>query len=214
MKKLIILIMVLLNVSLVFGNVDTRRDGESYITINRKSFNEAEKDEALIYVLEYPLKKDIVEVVKKLLSDGADPKARSSRALLLAWENCDKQLVDLLLEYGADPKAPGLENYQLICAVKENDIERVRSLLEQGADPKFWCSYALIVASLRGYQEIAALLLEYGAYRKVQDPEVLIMLLLKMNAKFEEIFPKAEIVDLELQDSQVLAEAEGHKQEL
>lgn len=216
MKNLIILIIILLNAPLAFSNVDTCTDGEIYITINGKSFNKTEKDEALIYALEYPSEKDIVEVVKNLLRDGADPKVQSSKAFLLAWEHCNKQLVDLFLEHGADPKAPGLKNYRLICAVKENDIERVQVFLKQGADPTFWYSYALALASLRGYQEIAALLLEYGANPKAQDLEYLITHLLKRIARIEEILfePEEKIADLKVQDSQVLAKTEENKHEL
>ncbi|QDU75685.1 Ankyrin repeats (3 copies) [Bremerella volcania] len=112
-------------------------------------------------------------VVKWLLDQGTDINSRKENtqqsALCLAVYGQASEVIDLLLERGAELDRTSIECDPLIAAVQENDLEIARKLLKHGADPHF--TYALDLGETRsplsyaeelGFIEMAQLLREHG----------------------------------------------------
>ena len=80
-----------------------------------------------------------VEVVERLLGEGADPGAKSGggwTALHMAAVFGHPDVAILLLEAGADPRAAtDLLTTPLHCAGRRGDLELITLLVEHGADP-------------------------------------------------------------------------------
>jgi ankyrin repeat protein len=76
------------------------------------------------------------------------------------------EIIQLLLEYGADPDFTTRDNETpLIIGIREGRAEAVRALLEGGADPD--ADDAILIAAQRGEEEMVRDLLEMGA-----DPDL------------------------------------------
>jgi ankyrin repeat protein len=101
-----------------------------------------------------------VNVIKRLIEEGANPKVLNSFAFRWAAERGYINIVKLLLPI-SDPTAEN--SYALQWAAKNKHLEIVKLLLEAGADPKAEDSCALLWAAGEGHLEIVKLLLEAGA---------------------------------------------------
>lgn len=104
-----------------------------------------------------------LEVIKRLIEEGANPKADESYALRWAANNGHLEIVKLLLEAGADPKA--FNSDALKCAAENGHLEIVKLLIPV-SDPKAFNSFALLWAAMNGHLEIVKLLIP------VSDPKV------------------------------------------
>ena len=87
----------------------------------------------------YAIYHDMNDVAKYLLENGADANLKDNeRGRTPIFYTCDKEQVDLLLEYGADINAQ--DNFGetvLLDSVKNNrDEDYISFLLEKDADPK------------------------------------------------------------------------------
>lgn len=85
------------------------------------------------------IKLNSVESTRKLLEKGADPntKDRFGESALYLAITCrdDYNMVDLLLDYGADPNLYGNQTTPLMSALFRKRRETAKLLLEAGADP-------------------------------------------------------------------------------
>lgn len=82
--------------------------------------------------------------------------------LELAIQTNNMEIIQLLLEYGADPKIPRYNDY-LVKAIERKNSNLVKILLEKGADPTLNNNEALITAVKNNETDIATLLLLHGA---------------------------------------------------
>jgi len=108
-----------------------------------------------------------VVMVRHLLDIGADAADRSGRqgpALTHAVRGCHVDVVDLLLERGADPNNPG--GYRLgtplTAAAKAGSMLMLRKLLDAGAETSKKDSYTLRHAIMKEHTAMAELLLSRG----------------------------------------------------
>ncbi|MDD4081743.1 MAG: ankyrin repeat domain-containing protein, partial [Sphaerochaetaceae bacterium] len=101
------------------------------------------------------------KVIKRLIDEGANPKACNRCALLNAAEFGHLDIVKLLLPY-SDPKA--CDSYALRYAATNGYLNIVKLLIPV-SDPKAYSSCALRNAALNGHLEIVKLLLP------VSDPK-------------------------------------------
>lgn len=79
---------------------------------------------------------DSVEIVRELLAHGADANVGNGAALFYACESCDEDLVELLLEHGANPngyRANGKTAMQIAVrnAITPSDVDGIVALLKQ-----------------------------------------------------------------------------------
>lgn len=110
-----------------------------------------------------PPLKECVELVCVLLCNGARADSRQQ----IAAERGKRDVIELLLDYGADPNV----NVDIDCgplarAAASGDIAMVEFLLERGADPnlfKMGCRFPLSDAALQRNLQLVNLLLEHGA---------------------------------------------------
>ena len=125
--------------------------------------------DGLSYLLIDTCKTGNIDLVKKLLSHGADVNTKDdgNTPLYYASRKGHTKIVKLLLEHGADVNAKN--NYgetSLYWASRIGHTEIVKLLLEYGADVNakdIGESTALIWASVKGYSAIVNLLKQYGA---------------------------------------------------
>jgi len=96
-----------------------------------------------------------LDVIKELISEGADPKASYSLALRCASENGHTEIVKLLIPV-SDPKV--FRSTALRLAASNGHIEIVKLLIPV-SDPKASESSALRFAARNGYTEIVKLLI-------------------------------------------------------
>jgi ankyrin repeat protein len=106
-----------------------------------------------------------IEEVKRLLRQAcADPNAESKefgyRAIELAGRKGSLEIVEQLVDAGADLKAKGHDPSIVYSAAIGGNAEVVRLLLSRGAP---CCGSSLISAAQEGYVEIVKILLESGA---------------------------------------------------
>ena len=118
-----------------------------------------------------------LETVQALLQSGADPNYGSSRALERACYGGDQEVVELLLEHGADVNGRcGSRPTALIGATKRRHENVVKLLLKQGADVNAWstdgsCETALIAACWSfASKSMVQLLLKNGAGTNERGP--------------------------------------------
>lgn len=106
------------------------------------------------------------ELSELLLNHGADPNQldgyRFSSPLSVAT---DREMIGLLLAYGADPNRKGRDAPVLIKAIERSDLAAINLLLEHRADPniKHKGQNALALAVERDYYKIIETLLTWGA---------------------------------------------------
>ena len=77
------------------------------------------------------------ETVRGLLQRGADPDGRNPEGwpfLLLAVDQASADIVDTLLEYGADPRAAAEGITAVLMATLRQDHRSISSLIRRGAD--------------------------------------------------------------------------------
>jgi ankyrin repeat protein len=157
---------------------------------------------------DYPVPKpdmDHLELIKLLLAKGADPNAKvkdntltrtiftmqwfyenGATAFIRAAQSSDTELMKLLLEYKADPKAVTAQGDNALTAAagigwvdgvtyerspKEN-VEAVRMLLDLGLDPNSANQEGrtpLMGAALKGRTEVIQLLVDRGAKLDARD---------------------------------------------
>lgn len=110
------------------------------------------------------------ERAKQLVNKGADPNAGHGCALAAAANRGQLQMVELLLDNGANPNRVASGNLAvimggstpLLSAVQSRDSQVVRLLLQKGASPRE--DFEAFSAVLNyGDVEMAGLLLDYGA---------------------------------------------------
>ncbi|KAJ5539898.1 hypothetical protein N7513_008230 [Penicillium frequentans] len=116
-----------------------------------------------------------LEVAQFLIDNGADVNAKGdiSNALVNASEKDHLDIVRILIENGADVNAKGMKDEHgnaLFKASSEGNYEVVQLLLESGADadseePPL---NALQAARKAGWDDVAALLLQHGARRRLK----------------------------------------------
>jgi hypothetical protein len=97
-----------------------------------------------------------INVIRRLIEEGADPKILDSFALRWAAERGYIDIVKLLLPI-SDPTAEN--SYALRWAAKNEYLEIVKLLLEAGADPKAGNSHAVRWAAVNQNIELVKLLL-------------------------------------------------------
>ncbi len=108
-----------------------------------------------------------LEVNPNLLNHG-DHQVEFRLPLHMSVDTKNLQIMQLLLEYGADPNAPNLPiHIPLEQAIKQNNIKMVQLLLSNGANPnhdmRSTPPYSLLhLATKHNQLEILELLLEYG----------------------------------------------------
>ncbi|KAF4485928.1 Ankyrin repeat and KH domain-containing protein mask [Colletotrichum fructicola Nara gc5] len=117
-----------------------------------------------------------VEVVKLLLSHGADTHSRKNEfchhpALVGAAERGHREVVELLLDNGADINICDEYDDALSAASMNGFLETVEVLLKRGADVNIHSGEAIPRASRKGYDGIVKLLLDYGADVNAFSPD-------------------------------------------
>lgn len=115
---------------------------------------EAELDKALVKAV----RAGLIEDVRGLLADGADPNAKTGAGrtvLMTAAYNGNRRIVNLILAEGVNVnEADSNQNTALMDAAFSGDVELAKSLLARGADPKYAAksgTTALTVAKARGH---------------------------------------------------------------
>lgn len=119
-------------------------------------------------------------VVKWLLDQGTDINSRKENtqqsALCLAVYGQASEVVDLLLERGAELDRTNIECDPLIAAVQDNHLEIAQKLLAHGADPDFTYTIdngetrsPLSYAEELGFNEMVRLLREHGSEDTPED---------------------------------------------
>lgn len=103
------------------------------------------------------------QIVELLLEKGADMHAKKDEALSRACSHIE--IVQLLLDKGIDIRA---RTHALIHASHLGTIATVKLLLKNGADPRANHNKALYTACVRGNIKIAQLLIENGAEFRFQ----------------------------------------------
>jgi hypothetical protein len=93
-----------------------------------------------------------------LVDHGAEP---SFRALCIAAEKGETQLVWSMLYEGADPTA--LESMPLRLAARNGHLETVKTLIKHGADASAACNEAVKEAAAADHHEVVMALLNAGA---------------------------------------------------
>ncbi len=110
-----------------------------------------------------------MDLVKYFLSLGCDVDGEcDATPLLLAAEYGHKEIVDLLIEKGANVNTVCVDNHSaLYYAAQNGHIEIVKTLIDKGADvnllSKDEVSTAILAALYKGQTEVVKLLLEVGA---------------------------------------------------
>lgn len=120
---------------------------------------------------------DDMQAVEKALDNGADVSARNDdgrTALILAARNASPEVVQALIEAGADVNAgtTASKKTAVMGAARKGHTEIVRILTEAGADVDSRDQNgrtALMVASKQGYHEIMTLLIDNGATVDTND---------------------------------------------
>lgn len=136
--------------------------------------------------LEYAIYHSPLPFIRALLEIGADPNPADHAGFppLIAALSCSrprpgspgrpdvKDLIQLLLSFGADPNQRGINDYTpLHMAVSERNLPVVELLLEAGADPRLRtriddCETPREMAEQAALREIAALLAAHEARPK------------------------------------------------
>jgi len=118
-----------------------------------------------------------INKVKELLAKGADIEYKKDRftGLMAASINGDKEIVELLLNKGANPNAKGADDFtSLMGASSEGNKEIVEILLKKGADvnaKNVFGQTALMSAANKGSEEVVEILLENGANSDLKDDD-------------------------------------------
>jgi ankyrin repeat protein len=118
-----------------------------------------------------------MESVRLLLEAGAAPNAteseRGQTALMWASAGRHADIVQLLIDHGADPKAASMGGFTpLLFAAQQGDVESARALLAAGVDVNSKIangSNALIVTAASGHEALGKFLLANGALPNVRD---------------------------------------------
>jgi hypothetical protein len=105
-----------------------------------------------------------IDVIRRLIDEGADPTADDSSVLRWATLSGNTEIVKLLLEAGTDPKS--INSLALRWAAENGHIEIVKLLLPDSIEV---ISLALQWAAEYGHIEIVKLLLEAGADPKTNN---------------------------------------------
>ena len=102
-----------------------------------------------------------LEVVKYLVSQGADIRAVYDFAVRLACENGYLEVVKYLVSQGADIRA--VYNYAVRYASENGNLEVVKYLVSHGADIRAYDDEAVRLASIIGHLEVVKYLVSQGA---------------------------------------------------
>ncbi len=102
-----------------------------------------------------------LEIVKYLVSLGANIKAKYNQAVVYASENGHLEIVKYLVSQGADIK--DRDNSAVIYASKNGHLETVKYLVSQGADIKAQYDSAVIYASRGRHSKTVRYLVSQGA---------------------------------------------------
>uniref|UniRef100_A0A6G6ABB4 Ankyrin repeat-containing protein n=1 Tax=Borely moumouvirus TaxID=2712067 RepID=A0A6G6ABB4_9VIRU len=103
-----------------------------------------------------------LELVKFLVTKGANPKCNNDRCIRWAAENGDIEMVKYLISIGCDPF---VNNHCLIqLAIKYGYLELVKWLHEYGLDPKSRNSLSIKWAAKYGHKNVVRLLLQIDTY--------------------------------------------------
>ena len=118
-----------------------------------------------------------LKLIGDLLNQGVDPNTKDetfTTPLLYAAQNGDREIVELLIQSGADINCHN-EPYRitpLMVAAAQNQIEVVKILIAAGADINAVNddgTPTLAIAVHRGYLQIVTLLLAAGARVDIED---------------------------------------------
>lgn len=125
-----------------------------------------------------PLQKAVASgdatTVQRLLTENP-PGGNLSYTLCCAassYTSDSPEVIQVLIDHGADPNARLMGNPALIWAAKLNHPQVIQALLENGADVNIATangSTALSFACARGYTECVTVLLRYGASKEVRS---------------------------------------------
>jgi uncharacterized protein len=119
----------------------------------------------------YAAHQNDLNLVKRLLAEGADAKAANRYGITALWEAANLgngEMIEALLKVGADPKAMiGQGETPLMTASRTGTVSGVKALLAAGADVNAKESYrgetALMWAVAENHADVAKLLITAGA---------------------------------------------------
>ncbi len=135
-----------------------------------------EKQKMLANKLVNAVREQNIEETENLIKAGADINTLviGMHPLMLACETGNKELVKLLIEYGANLNQQDYDGYSALLYVTDNtnNVEIARLLLKAGANPNikgFGGITPLHTAVFKGNPEMVELLIEYGADVNAKD---------------------------------------------
>jgi ankyrin repeat protein len=118
--------------------------------------------------LSYAAQENKPEIVKELLSAGANPNYAGMMPPPIYYVACsgDMELVKALIASGADPSGVRPYSEPLICALDQENVDMAKYLIGQGAKVR---PEMLLTATENGRADSVRLLLENGADPNVRD---------------------------------------------
>jgi len=101
------------------------------------------------------------DTIKYLIEHGADVTADNNRAMYLAIDIDDLEMIKLFVKYGVDITVD--DNFPIQFASAKGHLEIVKYLVECGADITADSSYVIGWAAYCGHLEVIKYLIEHGA---------------------------------------------------
>ena len=113
------------------------------------------------FVLQFALKNEHLEVVKYLVSQGADVNATGDYVLQFASENGQLEVIKYLISQGANIQT--CDNGAIRWSSRNGQLEVIKYLVSQGADIRADDDYAIRWSSRNGQLEVVKYLVSQGA---------------------------------------------------
>ncbi len=103
---------------------------------------------------------DDTDIVELLLEYGADVHTRNDKSIVLASKEASFETLELLLDYGADPNARN--SRPLMHSIRNGSVQNLELLLQYGADIHAEEADALVTAAVDGGESVLEWLIERG----------------------------------------------------